>query len=126
MVFGVLEHWMEHQLRSHISTVASDMQEPGNELLWYHFSSVLSLVLSHQGRYVEASFEGERILKHLREKISSSGTADPMLYDMLRHSAQNLAAVYGKSGRHAEALALQNEALMLSQHSSKQIHQSEM
>lgn len=123
MVFGVLEDWMERELRHHISVAASTMKE--NHLLWLHLSNNLSLLLSQQGRDADASLIQEDVLKYLKQNWSGISGAHPTLNDMKRVCMQNLASYYGKTGRYADALAVQDELVKMSHQSLQERDRSE-
>ena len=113
MVFGVMEGGREQELRYHIGVVKREMESGGNDMLWCHFSTVLAIVLSQQGRLIDACVVDEGVLKHLRLKAAGSGGGGSITQEMMRVSMQNLAGSYGKMGRLADALKLQDEIVLL-------------
>ena len=125
MVFGVLENWMELELRHHIGVVASAMDSDGNDMLWCHFSSVLAIVLSQQGRLSDAAVTQEEILQYIKQKLSRSGSADSVWLEMMRVVMQNLAGHYGKMGRLSDAIVLQEEVARISESSKQERYKSE-
>jgi hypothetical protein len=123
MVFDVLDDWIVGRLRFHINTVAQEMEVDGNDMLWCHFSNTLSIVLSQQGRHADSCLVSEGIVQHLKRKLETRA-ADSISRKLLHGQLQNLAANYGHLGRLSDALALQDDAVRLSQHSSQEKYQS--
>ncbi len=62
MVFGVMEGWMEEQLREQAATCAA----AGNETKAMHWNATLAAVFSDQGRYDDAVAICEAVLEYRR------------------------------------------------------------
>jgi hypothetical protein len=67
MVFGVLEEWMEGQLRAQAAT-CQEAGEYAEAMQWTH---TLSLVLSKQGRHADALAIQEKVLENFRRVLPS-------------------------------------------------------
>ena len=65
MVFGVMEEWMEQQLRGQAAASA----ESGDEQRFTMWNETLALVLSEQGRHDEAVAFFEAALKYARRVL---------------------------------------------------------
>jgi hypothetical protein len=65
MVFGVLEEWMERQLRGK----AASYEEIGEDEEAMKWNQTLALVLSQQGRHAEALAMGEQVLEFQRRVL---------------------------------------------------------
>ncbi len=122
MVFDVLDDWILGQLRFHISVVERELEVEGNDMLWCHFSNVLALVLSKQGRHADAALIQESVVKRLKLRLQARAS-DRTLQETLRNSLQNLAAIYGSTGRLAEAAALQDDVVRMTLQSSREKEQ---
>jgi hypothetical protein len=113
MVFDVLDEWIIGKLRFHISIVARELEVKSNEMLWCHFSNVLAIVLSQQGRHADAALIEEGVIQHLKRRLQAHAS-DDTLQKMLRNCVGILAAEYGFAGRLAEAAALQDDVVRIS------------
>ena len=65
MVFGVLEEWMEGQLRAQVTSC----EEAGDEAEAMEWTSTLARVLADQGRHNEALAMRERLLEFDRRVL---------------------------------------------------------
>jgi hypothetical protein len=65
MVFGVLEEWMEGQLRAQVAS-CEEAGEYEEAMEWNH---TIALVLSEQGRHADALAMMERVLKFKRRVL---------------------------------------------------------
>ncbi len=65
MVFGVLEEWMEGQLRGK----AASCEEAGEYEEAMKWNQTIALVLSEQGRHADALAMGERVLEFRRRVL---------------------------------------------------------
>ena len=65
MVFGVMEQWMEEQIRGQVTAFASK----GDELLETKWKSVLGVLLHHKGRNQDAALIQEDVLSRQRRLI---------------------------------------------------------
>ena len=65
MVFGVLEEWMEWQLRAQVAS-CEEASEDAKAMEWNH---TLALVLSEQGRHADALSTIERVLEFSRRVL---------------------------------------------------------
>jgi hypothetical protein len=65
MVFGVLEEWMEGQLRAQVASC----DEAGDDAKVMEWNQTLALVLSQQGRHADAVAMGERVLEFRRRVL---------------------------------------------------------
>jgi hypothetical protein len=65
MVFGVLEEWMEGQLRAQVASC----EEAGEDVEVMKWNQTLALVLLQQGRHADALAMGERALEFLRRVL---------------------------------------------------------
>ncbi len=68
MVFGVLEEWMEGQLRGK----AALCYEAGNEEETMKWNQTIAMVLSQQGRHADALAMGERVLEFRRRVLPAN------------------------------------------------------
>jgi hypothetical protein len=68
MVFGVLEEWMEGQLRAK----AASCEEAGEDVEVIEWNQTLALVLSQQGRHAEALAMGEQVLEFQRRVLPAN------------------------------------------------------
>ena len=65
MVFGVLEAWMEGQLRAQVAS----REAAGEDAEVMEWNQTLALVLSQQGRHADALAMGERVLEFRRRVL---------------------------------------------------------
>ena len=65
MVFGVLEEWMEGQLRAQVASC----EEAGEDVEVMKWNQTLALVLLQQGRHADALAMGEQVLEFLRRVL---------------------------------------------------------
>jgi hypothetical protein len=65
MVFGVLEEWMEGQLRAQVASC----EETGEDEEAMRWSTILARVLSDQGRHSDALAMDERVLEFFRRVL---------------------------------------------------------
>ena len=65
MVFGVLEEWMEGQLRAQVASC----EAAGKNAEVMEWNQTLALVLSQQGRHAEALAMGEQVLEFQRRVL---------------------------------------------------------
>ena len=119
MLFGVMEGWMEEQLRGQAAASASAADEEG-AMRWNH---TLAALLLQQGRSDEAVVIFEACLRISRrvwpENHPNIGVM--RLWLLIRRAALTcyvsgaamscLAAAYSKLGRHQDALVLQEKTL---------------
>jgi len=68
MVFGVLEEWMEGQLRAQ----AASCEEAGEDAEAMEWNQTLALVLSQQGRHADALAMCERVLEFRRRVLPAN------------------------------------------------------
>ena len=68
MVFGVLEEWMEGQLRAQVASC----EEAGEDAEATEWNQTLALVLSQQGRHVDALALFEQVLEFLRRVLPAN------------------------------------------------------
>ena len=121
MVFGVMEQWMEEQIRGQVTLHAST----GNELLETNWKSVLGALLHLKGQNQDAALLQEDVLSSKRRLLPgnySNLSMKPALFEYvlleLTHyntgtSMNNLAETYGALGRHQESLVLKEQAVEL-------------
>ena len=65
MVFGVLEEWMEGQLRAQVALC----EETGKDVEAMKWNMTIALVLSEQGRHADALAIKERVLEFRRRVL---------------------------------------------------------
>ena len=65
MVFGVLEEWMEGQLRAQVASC----EETGEEKEAMAWTTTLAIVLADQGRHSDALAMRERVLEFMRRVL---------------------------------------------------------
>jgi hypothetical protein len=68
MVFGVLEEWMEGQLRGK----AASCEEAGEYAEAMDWNQTIALVLSEQGRHADALAMSERVLEFQRRVLPAN------------------------------------------------------
>jgi hypothetical protein len=68
MVFGVLEAWMEGQLRAQVASC----EEAGEDAEVMEWNQTLALVLSQQGRHADALEMRERVLEFQRRVLPAN------------------------------------------------------
>ena len=68
MVFGVLEEWMEGQLRAQVASC----EEAGEDAEAMEWNQTLALVLSQQGRHADALALFERALEFSRRELPAN------------------------------------------------------
>jgi hypothetical protein len=68
MVFGVLEEWMERQLRAQVASC----EEAGEYELTMGWNQTLAMVLLEQGRYADALAMEERVLEFKRRVLPAN------------------------------------------------------
>jgi hypothetical protein len=133
MVFGVLEEWMEGQLREQVNTSLA----AGDQLAAMCWKTNLANVLSGQGRFQEAADINEDIMKCYRRVLPSNSPLLGTFYSGFSHSVliqivcimlfvsgdamNNLAVQYSNLGRIQDAVVLQEETLLLRQRLFEQI-----
>jgi hypothetical protein len=71
MVFGVMEQWMEEQIRGQVTVYAST----GDEWLETNWKSVLGVLLHHKGRNQDAALIQEDVLSRQRRLIPDNHSA---------------------------------------------------
>jgi hypothetical protein len=68
MVFGVLEEWMEGQLRAQVAS----SEEAGDDAGVMEWNQTLALVLMQQGRHADALAMGEQVLEFQRRVLPAN------------------------------------------------------
>jgi hypothetical protein len=68
MVFGVLEEWMEGQLRAQVAS----REAAGDDAGVMEWNQTLALVLSQQGRHADALALGEEVLEFRRRVLPAN------------------------------------------------------
>jgi hypothetical protein len=68
MVFGVLEEWMERQLRAQVAS----LEEAGDDAEVMEWNQTLALVLLQQGRHANALALFEQVLKFQRRVLPAN------------------------------------------------------
>jgi tetratricopeptide (TPR) repeat protein len=114
MVFGVLEEWMEGQLRDKAASCDRDGKNE-EAMEWNH---TLAVVLMEQGRHAEALaiFESllcvyQRSLSEIHLGKGGYSLRSVALIGKAAAAMDNLAMMYLQLGRHADALAMGEKAL---------------
>ena len=68
MVFGVLEEWMEGQLRAQVASC----EEASDDVEAMEWNQTLALVLMQQGRHADAVAMGEQVLEFRRRVLPAN------------------------------------------------------
>jgi tetratricopeptide (TPR) repeat protein len=114
MVFGVLEEWMEGQLRDKAASCEGD----GKSEEAMEWKNALAMVLMQQGRHAEALAILESLLcvyqRSLSEMHMGKGDYSLRSVTLIGKAAaamDNLSMAYLELGRHADALAMGEKSL---------------
>jgi hypothetical protein len=119
MVFGVMEGWMEEQLRGQAAASAAAGDEKG-AMGW---NATLAAVFSEQGRHDEAVVICEAVFEFRRRTLPQNhlqiGLMVVVFFDLTCNltrsdsdqAMSNLALAYSALGRHQDALVLKEKTL---------------
>jgi len=119
MVFGVMEGWMEEQLRGQAAASAAAGDEKG-AMVW---NATLAAVFSEQGRHDEAVVICEAVFEFRRRTLPQNhlqiGLMVVVFFDLTCNltrsdsdqAMSNLALAYSALGRHQDALVLKEKTL---------------